>query len=92
MAITGKDWESVDIYLTSADGSRAMLLTKNAKIGDRNGYDALPDWSPDGTSLAIVSSLDGPNSIYVLSNLEPYLERLATPYRMVTFDVDPVEK
>ena len=92
IAVSARDWGSVDVYLLSSDGRRALLLTKNEKADGKNCFDALPAWSPDGTQLAIVSSVDDVNSIYILSNLEPYLERLRQPFRMVTFTDEPAKK
>jgi Tol biopolymer transport system component len=41
------DWE---IYVMDVDGSHTVRLTNN------NVYDAYPDWSPDGTKIAYVST------------------------------------
>ena len=44
-----------------ADGTRQRNLTRSLGVQD---YD--PDWSPDGSRLAIVSERDGDAEIYTL--------------------------
>jgi hypothetical protein len=47
LAVTAGDWGSDDIYLMKADGSTALVLTKDG------GFDGFPDWSPDGERLVL---------------------------------------
>ena len=50
-----------EIYVMDADGGNQENLTNHP------AYDRLPDWSPDGTKIAFVSSRDGsPSQIYVM--------------------------
>lgn len=73
LAVTAQDWGSLDVYLLTADGNNALLLTKN------HGRDAMPAFSPDGRRLALSSDLDAKNlSVWTVENLEPYFERLAS--------------
>ena len=78
IAVTAKDWGSTDIYLMKPDGSNALLLTKGA------GVDAQPAWSPNGHSLALVSDRDGSKSIWIATNLEPFLKRVDDPPNVIT--------
>jgi hypothetical protein len=88
IAVSGRDWGSVDIYLVKSDGEAGLLLTKNAQPGPDVLFDAMPAWSPDGGSLAMISTKDGTQALYVLTGLEPYLARLEKPARIVTFEFD----
>jgi hypothetical protein len=88
IAVSGRDWGSVDIYLVTSDGGNGLLLTKNAQPGPDVLFDAMPAWSPDGESLAVISTKDGPQALYVLTGLGAYLERLDNPVRMLTFEFD----
>jgi Tol biopolymer transport system component/4-amino-4-deoxy-L-arabinose transferase-like glycosyltransferase len=85
LAVSGRDWGSVDVYLVTADGTGTLLLTKNAVPGPDIMFDAMPAWSPDGGRLALISSMNGPRALYVLDGLQPYLDRLENPVRSVTF-------
>jgi len=88
LAVSGRDWGSVDIYLVTSDGEAGLLLTKNAQPGPDVLFDAMPAWSHDGGSIAMISTRDGSRALYVLTGLEPYLDRLQKPARMITFDLD----
>ncbi len=88
LAVSGRDWGSVDIYLVKSDGEVGLLLTKNAQPGPDVLFDAMPAWHPDGGSLVITSTKDGTQAMYVLTGLAPYLDRLEKPARMVTFEFD----
>jgi Tol biopolymer transport system component len=81
LAVTARDWGSWDIYIMKADGTNALLLTKNHK------QDTMPAWSPDGGRIALVSNTGQQTfSIWIIEGLEPYKERLETRY---DFDVFP---
>ena len=72
LAVTAEDWGSWDIYLITADGSNALLLTKNLR------RDAMPSWSPDGLRLALTSDVGEKTlSVWTVENLGPYFERLS---------------
>jgi hypothetical protein len=87
IAVTARDWGSVDLYLLTSDGTRDLLLTKNAAAGDRNWFDGHPAWSPDGARIAVVSNHEGFFGLYVLEGFEPYCERLLHPVGLATFDI-----
>ena len=51
-----------DIYLLDADGDNVVQLTTNP------GFDAYPDWSPDGKRIAFTSQAESyTNQIYVIN-------------------------
>ena len=52
---SGRDGNA-EIYVMDADGGNQENLTNNP------AYDGQPDWSPDGTKIAFVSSRDGGTS------------------------------
>jgi TolB protein len=80
LAVAARDWGSWDIYLLKADGSGALLLTK-----DPNGQ-GMPSWRSDGRALAIHSEHGGESAIWILTGLEPYLDRLDNPVDLRTFE------
>ena len=49
-----------NIWIVPAAGGAAMQLTQS-------GHDSAPAWSPDGKTLAFISSRDGNSQVYVLS-------------------------
>src|SRR6202048_4890585 len=49
-----------NIWIVSTGGGEATQLTQS-------GHDSSPAWSPDGKSLAFLSSRDGNSQVYVLS-------------------------
>src|SRR5690349_5478648 len=49
-----------NIWVVSTSGGDAMQLTQS-------GHDSSPAWSPDGKTLAFLSSRDGNSQVYVLS-------------------------
>src|SRR4029077_486515 len=49
-----------NIWVASTVGGEAMQLTQS-------GHDSSPAWSPDGKTLAFLSSRDGSSQVYVLS-------------------------
>lgn len=78
LAVTAQDWGSWDIYLIKVDGTNAVLLTKNRK------RDAMPVWHPTRRRIALMSERErelGAQRVWVIENLEPYLERLEEPPR-----------
>jgi TolB protein len=83
MAVTAKDWGSVDVYLLSSDGANALLLTKQP------GFDGQPDWSSDGRTLVIASNRGDGRGIWTLGGLEPFLARLAEPSEVWTLRSPP---
>jgi Tol biopolymer transport system component len=80
LAVAGNNWGNWDIYLLTADGSEALVLTK-----DHAGQ-GMPSWRPDGRALAINSEHGGQPRNWILTGLEPYLERLAEPIDIRIFD------
>jgi TolB protein len=44
---------AAEIYVLDPDDSATIRLTRN------NGFDGLPDWSPDGSRIAFTSDMDG---------------------------------
>lgn len=77
VAVTARDWGSTDVYIVTADGRRALLLTTN------EGFDGYPAWSPDGRRIAVVSVRDGGlPGIWLVSGLEPAIGRLTSPPRI----------
>ena len=82
LAVTARDWGSWDIYIMKADGTNALLLTKNHK------EDVMPAWSPDpdGGRIALVSNTGQQTfSIWIIEGLEPYKERLETRFDFNVF-------
>jgi TolB protein len=74
IAVTARDWGTPDIYLLTADGRSALLLTKTAR------HEVQPTWRPDGGALAtIVRSPEGAE-LCILTGLEPYENRLLEEY------------
>jgi len=55
-----KNTRNADIWLVAAEGGAPRRLTTSEKRDDT------PAWSPDGASLAFISSRDGDPQIYVL--------------------------
>src|ERR1700681_1334944 len=49
-----------NIWIISTSGGEAMQLTQS-------GHDSSPTWSPDGKTLAFLSSREGNSQVYVLS-------------------------
>src|SRR5467141_1204778 len=49
-----------NIWIVSTGGGEALQLTQS-------GHDSSPAWSPDGKTLAFLSSRDGNSQVYVLS-------------------------
>jgi TolB protein len=49
-----------NIYVMNADGTGLIQLT------DNNGYNSVPDWSPDDQFIAFQSARSGKNGIYVM--------------------------
>jgi len=84
IAVTADDWGSRDIYLLRADGTSALLLTKNHK------KDVMPAWSPDGRRMALASD-DGSEQlqIWIVDGLEAYLERLNAAETIGVFTPPP---
>ena len=85
IAVTAKDWGSVDVYMLKSDGSRALVVTKHSS------FDGHPSWSPDGDKLAIVSDREQTRSIWILSGMESFKKRLSYPVKTRTLP-DPLAK
>jgi hypothetical protein len=86
LAVTSKNWGSIDVYLSKSNGAEALLLTK------QNGFEGFPRWSPAGNRLAIVSDReDDVRSIWILDNLEPFIERFTTKLLLGTLTEMPSE-
>jgi Tol biopolymer transport system component len=49
-----------NIWIVSTGGGEALQLTQS-------GHDSAPAWSPDGKTLAFLSSREGNSQVYVLS-------------------------
>ena len=49
-----------NIWIVSTGGGEAVQLTQS-------GHDSSPAWSPDGKTLAFLSSRDGNSQVYILS-------------------------
>lgn len=75
IAVTGSDWGSTDVYMVTADGLNAVLLTKTA------WHEYQPAWRPDGAALVTVVRKERETELSMLTEIEPYKERLLTPYR-----------
>ncbi len=87
IAITGRDWGSVDVYIARADGKRHLLLTRNAMINQsQEWFDGFPAWSPDGTRIAVASNKDGVRSIYVIEGVGASLHRLKDEFPIRVFN------
>jgi hypothetical protein len=82
IAVMGKDWRMTDIYLLTADGRSTLLLTKSVMMGT-------PTWSPDGQALAVATREDNKMGIAVLTNLQPYKDRLMNPMPIYVFQETP---
>jgi TolB protein len=84
LAVTARDWGSWDIYIMKADGTNALLFTKNHK------EDSMPAWSPDGARIALVSNTgQQTHSIWIVEGIEPYKERLETRIDFEVFPAPP---
>ncbi|MFQ5512506.1 MAG: glycosyltransferase family 39 protein [Candidatus Krumholzibacteriia bacterium] len=79
LAVAARHWRATDIYLVKADGSGALLLTRDMKP------DGMPCWSPTASRLAIVSESGGHEAVWVLDGLQDYLDRLRKPIPIHTF-------
>jgi Tol biopolymer transport system component len=86
LAVTASDWGSSDVYLLRADGSNALLLTKNWN------NDGMPSWSPDGKRIAVVSESGNRKfSVWVLEGLEAYQQQLETKQHANVFTPPPAQ-
>src|SRR6266436_665327 len=54
------DRNASNIWIVSTGGGEAVQLTQS-------GHDSAPAWSPDGKTLAFLSSRDGNSQVYILS-------------------------
>lgn len=70
IAVTGSDWGKMDVYIVTADGRDAVLLTKTTR---REGQ---PSWAPGDTALVTVTMRDEHMRLWICSGLEPYKDRL----------------
>ncbi len=70
IAVTGSDWGKMDVYIVTADGRDAVLLTKTTR---REGQ---PGWAPGDTAL-VTATMRGENmQLWICAGLEPYKDRL----------------
>ncbi|HEU4930401.1 MAG TPA: hypothetical protein VFU38_11275 [Candidatus Krumholzibacteria bacterium] len=74
VVVEAYDWGAAHLYLVDSQDGRALLLT-NSRSGE-----GMPSWSPDGSEIAAVTARGGPPSVWIYSNLEPFLDRLSEPY------------
>ncbi len=79
IAVTGEDWGKIDVYVLTADGMNAVLLTKSLR------KECNPTWSPDGQAIAAVDMQENESGLVILTGIEPYLDRLTNPVRARTF-------
>lgn len=86
IAVTARDWGSVDVYLVTADGAANLLLTKNAAAGDRTWFDGHPAWGPGRDRIALVSNKDDSQALYIVEGVDAYCERLVHPPHVETYD------
>jgi Tol biopolymer transport system component len=79
IAVTGLDWGKTDIYVVTADGGKAALLTKSTLgVG-------VPTWSSDGLALAAITLQDEKMGIAILTGIQPYKDRLMSPMQINVF-------
>lgn len=79
--------ENHDIFLGVIGGENYYRLTNNASI------DMMPRWSPDGNSLAFISYRSGDGDIYLLKNMNKYLEKAdAGKLDLVQVTTTPLEE
>jgi TolB protein len=79
IAVTATDWGGADVYLSAADGSGALLLTKSV------AGDGMPSWAPDGRRMVIASNQDGVYSLRILNGVEVFAGRVLNPVAIRTF-------
>ncbi|MEJ2721245.1 MAG: hypothetical protein P8181_08900, partial [bacterium] len=79
LAVTARDWGGADVYLTAADGSSALLLTKS------DSGEGMPSWAPGGDRMAIVSNEEGDYRLRVLDGVAAFTERVLHPPEILTF-------
>ena len=82
IAVTGKDWGKTDIYLLTADGRNALLLTKSVMMGT-------PAWSPDGQALAVATREENKMGLAILTGIQPYKDRLMSRRPINVFQRTP---
>lgn len=83
IAVTGEETGGgFQVYLLAAADPSPLQLTKTVA---GNG---MPSWSPDGRRMVVVTNDEGDYGLWILSGLEPYRERLRSPYPVVTFGDD----
>jgi TolB protein len=73
-----------DVFTMRADGTRERNLTNSPGVLD---YD--PDWSPDGSRIAIVSERDGDAEIYTMKADGSRVRQLTSNDAPFAFDGDP---
>lgn len=83
IAVSGKDWGSVDIYVASVEDNGVLLLTTTP------GYDAEPAWSTDGDRLAISSVRSGVQGIWAAHGVTAFLEaRFSPSMQIMTVEIN----
>jgi len=82
IAVTGRDWGQTAIYLLTADGRNTLLLTKSVMMG-------IPAWSPDAQALAVATRQEKRMGIAILTDIQPYKDRLMNPKPINVFRRKP---
>lgn len=68
---TGADPQELDVYVMDSNGTNRTRLTTTP------GYDSYPVWSPDGRSIAFISSRTGNWAVYVMTANGKYQTRIS---------------
>ena len=79
IAVTAEDRGGACVYLLTSDGGETLLLTKSTAGA------GMPSWSPDGRRMVVVINEEGDYGLWILSGLEPYMDRLLSPAAVETF-------
>ncbi len=80
VVVEAYDWGTAHLYLVDSNDGRALLLSHS-----RRG-EGMPSWSPQGNEILAVTARGGPPSVWIFSNLKPFLDRLNEPYDVWTLE------